>query len=112
MTLANENCTACRADSPRVEGDAQAALLSQTPGWVVKKHGEMPVLTRTYDFANFALALSFTNRVGGLAEQADHHPEIVTEWGKVKVTWWTHTINGLHRNDFISAARCNDAFGD
>ena len=74
MMLANENCTACRTDSPRVEGDEQSALLSQTPGWVVEQRGEMPVLTRTYDFANFALALSFTNRVG---PGGPHHSPIV-----------------------------------
>ncbi len=64
-------------------------------------------ITRTYKFKNFAEALAFTNRVGALAEQENHHPALLTEWGKTTVAWWTHEINGLHRNDFVMAAKCD-----
>lgn len=62
-------------------------------------------LERTFRFKNFAQALAFTNRVGELAESEGHHPQLLTEWGKVKVSWWTHIIRGLHQNDFIMAAK-------
>ena len=62
-------------------------------------------LRRAFKFKDFREAMQFTNRVGELAEQEDHHPAILTEWGKVTVTWWTHKIKGLHRNDFIMAAK-------
>ena len=62
-------------------------------------------LERVFAFKDFAQALAFTNQVGELAEAEGHHPAILTEWGRVTVTWWTHKINGLHRNDFIMAAK-------
>jgi 4a-hydroxytetrahydrobiopterin dehydratase len=62
-------------------------------------------LERTFKFKNFVQALAFTNKVGELAEAEGHHPAILTEWGKVTVTWWTHKIRGLHRNDFVMAAK-------
>ena len=62
-------------------------------------------LERLFHFPSFADALAFTNRVGGIAEDEGHHPALLTEWGQVTVTWWTHKIRGLHRNDFIMAAR-------
>jgi 4a-hydroxytetrahydrobiopterin dehydratase len=65
-------------------------------------------LERTFKFENFAQALSFTNKVGEQAEEEGHHPALLTEWGKVTVTWWTHKIGGLHRNDFIMAAKTDE----
>lgn len=64
-----------------------------------------PRLERVFKFNDFAAALAFTNKVGALAEEQDHHPLIITEWGRVTIQWWTHVIKGLHRNDFIMAAR-------
>jgi len=110
MVLATESCTACRPDSPALDAEERSALLVQVPGWSIEARGAMPVLTRTFAFGDFAGALEYTNAVGALAEAADHHPEIVTEWGSVRVTWWTHAIGGLHRNDFILAARCDGIF--
>lgn len=65
-------------------------------------------LERVFTFADFRQALAFTNRVGGLAETAGHHPALLTEWCKITVSWWTHKIKGLHRNDFILAARTDE----
>ena len=64
-------------------------------------------LERSYKFKDFAQALSWTNQVGQLAEAEGHHPALLTEWGKVSVTWWTHKIGGLHRNDFIMASKAD-----
>lgn len=85
-------------------------LLPQVPGWkVIDQDGEKR-LVRSYSFENFSRALAFTDKVGQLAEQEDHHPSLLTEWGKVTVTWWTHKIRGLHQNDFIMAAKTQDTF--
>ena len=62
-------------------------------------------LERAFTFSDFAAALAFTNRVGAAAEAEGHHPALLTEWGRVTVTWWTHAIRGLHRNDFVMAAK-------
>ncbi|MCL7455388.1 MAG: 4a-hydroxytetrahydrobiopterin dehydratase, partial [Anaerolineae bacterium] len=84
--------------------------LQQLPGWEVLEREGVPQLERTFKFADFAQALGFTNRVGQLAEEKDHHPTIVTEWGKVTVTWWTHSVGGLHQNDFVMAARTDELY--
>ena len=69
-------------------------------------------LERVFHFPSFADALAFTNRVGALAEEEGHHPALLTEWGRVTVTWWTHKIRGLHRNDFIMAAKTDALAAD
>ncbi|MEJ2109640.1 MAG: 4a-hydroxytetrahydrobiopterin dehydratase, partial [Acidobacteriota bacterium] len=75
------------------------------PDWEIVEADEVPKLTRTFKFRNFKEALDFTGKVGAIAEQEGHHPAILTEWGKVNVTWWTHAIKGLHINDFIMASK-------
>jgi 4a-hydroxytetrahydrobiopterin dehydratase len=103
--LTNEKCTACRRDSPRVTEAEVLELKPQIPDWILLEREGIERLERVYPFANFADALAFTNRVGALAEEEGHHPAILTEWGRVTVTLWTHKIRGLHRNDFIMAAK-------
>jgi 4a-hydroxytetrahydrobiopterin dehydratase len=110
-TLTDMHCEACRADSPRVAGAELSELLTRVPEWEVLHAEGMPKLQRVYAFRDFAQALAFTNRVGTLAEAEDHHPALVTEWGKVTVSWWTHAIGGLHRNDFIMAAKTDTLYG-
>ncbi len=103
--LTEMQCVACRPDSPRVTDKEIAEFKPQVPDWqIVERDGEKR-LERVFTFKNFAEALAFTNRVGELAESEQHHPAILTEWGKATIDWWTHTIRGLHRNDFIMAAR-------
>ena len=104
-TLTSEKCTACRRDSPRVTEAEVLELKPQIPDWILLEREGIERLERVYPFANFAEALAFTNRVGALAEEEGHHPAILTEWGRVTVTLWTHKIRGLHRNDFIMAAK-------
>jgi 4a-hydroxytetrahydrobiopterin dehydratase len=105
MTLAAEHCEACRAGAPQVTDDELANLIKDIPDWQPVTHGDMLQLQRSFTFKTFRDALNFTNQVGALAESEGHHPEITTEWGKATVTWWTHKIRGLHRNDFICAAK-------
>ena len=98
-------CTACRDDERPLTEDALAELLPQLPEWRVVDRDAIKRLERRFKFRNFAQALAFTNGVGELAEAEDHHPAILTEWGSVTVTWWTHRIKGLHLSDVIMAAK-------
>lgn len=103
--LAGERCVACRADSPRLGDDEAGALLTDLPGWSIEVVDAVPRLTRGFAFPDFKSALAFADRVGAAAEAEDHHPELRVTWGRVEVGWWTHAIGGLHRNDFVMAAR-------
>jgi len=104
-TLTQMKCVPCRGGEPPV-GDAEIAdLRKQVPDWQVVEREGIKRLEREFRFKNFAEAMTFTNRVGEIAEAEGHHPAILTEWGKVTITWWTHKIKGLHRNDFIMAAK-------
>jgi len=103
--LSRERCQACRGDVPQVDAQTQKALLEQIPGWSIIAIDGVDRLTKSFHFSDFKQALIFSNVIGELAEAIGHHPEIVTAWGKVTVSWWTHKIGGLHRNDFIVAAK-------
>jgi 4a-hydroxytetrahydrobiopterin dehydratase len=104
-TLSAERCVACRRDSPRVTGAEIAELGREVSDWQLQERDGIARLERAFHFPTFADALAFANRVGALAEAEGHHPALLTEWGRVTVTWWTHKIRGLHRNDFIMAAK-------
>jgi 4a-hydroxytetrahydrobiopterin dehydratase len=109
-TLAKGVCEPCRKGAPKVTAEEIEALKPQVPAWdVVERDGEAR-LERVFEFKDFAEALAFTNRVGAIAEEQDHHPALLTEWGRVTVGWWTHKIHGLHRNDFVMAARTDEAY--
>ena len=103
--LSQQQCEACRSDTPQVSEQEIQTLQREIPEWSLVDCDGIPQLERVFAFRNFKQALAFTNQVGDLAEQAGHHPALLTEWGKVTVTWWTRAINGLHKNDFILAAR-------
>ena len=103
--LVKQKCEACRADAPRVTDDELPDLLKQIPDWQPITTESVLKLNKVFNFNNYAEAISFTNKIAELAEEEDHHPAILLEWGKVKVTWWTHKIGGLHKNDFIAAAK-------
>lgn len=109
--LSESRCEACRADAPRVTESEARELMKQIPEWEWQEAGGVPRLVRAFSFPDFASALEFTNRVGGIAEEEGHHPALLTEWGRVTVSWWTHKIRGLHRNDFIMAARTDELTG-
>jgi 4a-hydroxytetrahydrobiopterin dehydratase len=106
--LSEMRCTACRGDEPTLTDAEIAEMHPQVPEWQVVEREGIKRLERAFRFPNFAQALAFTNRVGEQAEEEGHHPALLTEWGKVTVTWWTHKIGGLHRNDFIMAAKTDE----
>ncbi len=108
--LSGEKCEACRIGAPTVTEAEMKELQPLVPDWRIVEHGGILRLERSFSFPDFAQALSFTLRVGELAEQEGHHPAILTEWGRVKVEWWTHKIAGLHRNDFVMAAKTDEVF--
>ncbi|WP_043317130.1 4a-hydroxytetrahydrobiopterin dehydratase [Microbulbifer sp. HZ11] len=103
--LAAQACEACRADAPLVSDEELATLIREIPDWTPMVRNDVMQLERVFKFRNFKQALAFTNRVGAIAEEVGHHPALLTEWGKVTVTWWSHEAGGLHKNDFIMAAR-------
>jgi 4a-hydroxytetrahydrobiopterin dehydratase len=111
-SLSQENCEACKADAPRISDTDLRALMPKIPDWGVVVVDEVMRLTREYSFKDFEQAMAFSNRVGEIAESAGHHPAILTEWGKVTVTWWSHKIRGLHKNDLIMAARTDELLED
>jgi 4a-hydroxytetrahydrobiopterin dehydratase len=107
--LAQGRCEPCRRGAPTVTAAEMEELKPQVPEWSVVERDGVPRLERVYEFPDFAQALAFTNRVGAIAEEQGHHPALLTEWGRVTVGWWTHKIRGLHRNDFVMAARTDEA---
>ena len=111
-SLSDFRCVPCRGGEPVLTDDEIAALRPQVPEWVVSEVEGIRHLERVFKFKNFVQALEFTNRVGALAEEEGHHPALLTEWGRVTVTWWTHKIKGLHRNDFIMAAKTDQLSGN
>jgi 4a-hydroxytetrahydrobiopterin dehydratase len=104
--LGSMKCEACRAGAPQVTDEEAQEYRAQTPGWQIIRDDSIDKLSKTYSFKNWQEAMAFANRVGDLAEQEQHHPALLVEWGRVTVTWWTHKIGGLHKNDFIMAAKC------
>jgi 4a-hydroxytetrahydrobiopterin dehydratase len=104
-TLAAATCVACRRDAPQVTEAEIVELLPEIPDWELIELDGIKRLRRVFAFDDFAQALAFTDRVGAIAEEQGHHPALLTEWGRTTVTWWTHKIRGLHRNDFVMAAK-------
>ena len=108
--LADERCAALSSTSAGASPAEIEELKRQVPDWTVVNDG-MDKLERSYAFGSFAEALSFTDSVGAVAEEQGHHPQLTTEWGKTTVRWWTHVAGGLHRNDFIMAAKSDALSG-
>jgi 4a-hydroxytetrahydrobiopterin dehydratase len=108
--LTSQTCQACRAGAPLATDAEVEQFMRQIPDWKIIEVDGIRRLQRTFKFSDFVAALAFTNQVGDLAETEHHHPAILTEWGKVAVTWWTHKIKGLHVNDFIAAAKTDRLF--
>ncbi len=103
--LSEQKCVPCTGSLPPATEKEINTYKAQIPDWeIITENGELH-LQRVYKFPDFKTALAFTNLVGEAAEEEGHHPALLTEWGKVTVTWWTHALNGLHHNDFIMAAK-------
>src|SRR5947209_3825459 len=108
MTLTQERCTACRVGEPTLTDEELEQLRPQIPQWSIVERDGIRRLERTFKVRDFVAALALTDKIGVLAEAEGHHPAILTEWGRVTVTWWTHKIRGLHRNDVIMAAKTDE----
>ena len=106
--LKSMKCEACQRGAPRVTGEESRTLHEHVRDWKLVERDGIQRLEQNFSFGDFADALAFTNSVGALAEEEGHHPALLTEWGSVTVTWWTHKIRGLHQNDFIMAAKTDE----
>jgi 4a-hydroxytetrahydrobiopterin dehydratase len=102
--LSSQSCEACQIDAPKVPQDQIQILLSEINGWILI---DEPInkIQKVFSFKSYKDSVDFSNKVASLADDEDHHPQIVLEWGKVTVIWWSHKIEGLHKNDFICAAK-------
>ena len=103
--LYEKHCEACKLGAPVVTDEESNELLLSVPAWKREFHEGVEKLRREFHFVEFKDAFSFSYKIANLADRENHHPSILTEWGKVTVYWWTHKINGLHVNDFIMAAK-------
>jgi 4a-hydroxytetrahydrobiopterin dehydratase len=107
VELAQRTCVPCRGGVPSLTPEQIVPLQAQIEGWkVVDNHH----LEKRYDFDDFAQALELVNRIGAIAEEQGHHPDLYLAWGRVEVKVWTHKIDGLTESDFILAAKCDAAF--
>ena len=102
--LASNTCEACRIDAPKVSDDEANILLKEIDDWEVINEG-VKQLKKTFSFSNYRDSVEFSNKVAEMADKEDHHPVITIEWGKVTIVWWSHKIQGLHKNDFICASK-------
>jgi 4a-hydroxytetrahydrobiopterin dehydratase len=106
--LQEMKCIACRGGEPTVTDGEINMLHPQIPEWQVKEVDGIKRLERAFKFKNFVQALEFTNKVGALAEEENHHPLVITEYRRTTVQWWTHKLGGLHKNDFIMPAKSDE----
>ena len=109
--LSKLKCVACRGGDPMLTDTEISELHPQVSDWQLREVDGVFRLERVFKLKNYAEALSFTNKIASIAEEEDHHPLIVLEWGRVTVQWWSHIIKGLHKNDFIMAAKTDHIFG-
>ena len=108
--LSQTSCEACRADAPVLSEQEIKELAPEIPSWIVHEEEGIKRLICSFAFSSYEDCVNFTNKVAKLAEEEDHHPEIVLEWGNVTVSWWSHKIKGLHKNDFICASKTDNLF--
>ena len=106
--LSQLKCAACRGGDPSLTDAEIAELHPQVSDWQIVEKDGIKRLERLFKLKDYDAALEFTNKVAAIAQQEDHHPLIILEWGRVTVQWWTHFVKGLHKNDFIMAAKTND----
>ena len=108
--LSQSTCEACREDAAVLNNKEINDLLKQVSSWTVFEQEGIKRLVCSFAFLSYEDAVKFSNQVARLAIEEDHHPEIVLEWGNVTVSWWSHKIKGLHKNDFICASKTDDLF--
>ena len=108
VNLASGKCVACRREEPTLTDAEIADLHLHVPAWQILEVDGVKRIECIFKLKNFVEAIAFTNKIGVIAEEEDHHPLIITEWGRVTVQWWSHKIRGLHKNDFIMAAKTDE----
>ena len=108
--LLSKTCTPCRGGVPPLTRDEAERYLEQAPGWALVDEGRR--IERSFAFKNFKEALDFVTKIGNLAENEGHHPDISFGWGSAKISWQTKKIKGLHENDFIMAAKTGRLSGE
>ena len=108
--LAQLKCIACRGGDPSLTDAEIADLQPHCPQWQLVTQDNILRLQRVFKLKDYAQALEFTNKIAAIAEAEDHHPLIILEWGRVTVQWWTHVVKGLHKNDFVMAAKTDEIF--
>lgn len=109
--LSKMQCVPCSSPDAKCLPDEQAnELLRQIPDWRIQEEDGVKQLTKVYRFPDFVKALEFAQLVGNHAEQNNHHPALLIEWGRTTVQWWSHKLKGLHQNDFIMAAHTDEIF--
>ena len=108
--LSQLKCIPCRGGDPMLTDAEIAELHPQVSEWQIVEVDDIKRLQRVFKLKDFVAALNFANKIGEIAEEEDHHPMLIVEWGRVTVAWWTHVVNGLHKNDFIMAAKTDGIF--
>ena len=109
-SLSEQSCEACKVGAPKVSDNELAALLKNIPDWNVEVRDNVMQLEKCFSFKKYVDSVAFTNRVAEVSELQGHHPAVLLEWGKVTVTWWSHKIKALHKNDFIMAAKTDQLY--
>lgn len=110
-SLADRDIQMCKKGTPPLTEPEYAPYLMQLPGWDIVNIDGIERLQRSYFFPDPSDALAFSRFLSSIADEADHHPFLVVEANSLTVMWWTHSIKGLHLNDFIMAARSDEAYG-
>ena len=108
--LSQLKCVACRGGDPQLTENEIASLQPQISDWQVIEVDGIKRLQRVFKLKNYTQAVELTNKIAVIAEEEDHHPLIILEWGRVTVQWWTHVVKGLHKNDFIMAAKTDGIY--
>ena len=110
--LSQLKCIPCRGGDPMLTDAEIAEMHPQVAEWKIIEVDGINRLQRIFKFKDYIEAVAFTNKIAMSAEKEDHHPLLILEWGSVTVQWWTHVVKGLHKNDFIMAAKTDRIFGD
>ena len=110
MSLKESKCEACTIDAPLATENQKKEFMSDIDGWQIDNKAGIEQLCKTFNFKNYFDGLGFLKAVAEMAEENDHHPKLVLEWGKVEVRWWSHKIQGLHKNDFICCFKNDEIF--
>lgn len=108
--LLQDKCESINENSKRLNKSEVDDFHQYASDWDIIDEDGIPHLIREFKFGDFTQALLFTDKVGSIAEEQDHHPRLVTEWGRVEVAWWTHAVEGLHKNDFLMALKVDDIY--